>query len=234
MRAVYGPPFTVYASPMITSPERLRSIISRTLFLMFIAPACARAQHESEPKPLPPVTMLSTQALAGKSVAVLPITLVVADSSVQSDTGYARYRDRRAALQRTDSLISEALLGRGPEVHWILPPELRKMARRSAGFVPEPDEMGQAVLRSPKMTAIPDPLRSSLRSLLAIADGRLALVPAALGFGPEPDGRIRADLSIVLGDVRTGKILWRSLALGRGKSPDEALNAALAAVLPAQ
>ena len=58
--------------------------------------------------------------------------------------------------------------------------------------------MGQAVLRSPKMTAIPDPLRSSLRSLLAIADGRLALVPAALGFGPEPDGRIRADLSIVL------------------------------------
>ena len=49
---------------------------------------------------------------------------------------------------------------------------------------------------------------------------------------PEPDGRIRADLSLVLGDVRTGKVLWRSLALARGKSPDEALNAALAAVLP--
>jgi hypothetical protein len=176
--------------------------------------------------------MLSTQALAGKTVAVLPITLVVADPAIQSDTGYAPYRDRRAALHRTDSLISEALLGRGPEVHWVLPPELRKMARRAAGFVPEPDEMGQAVLRSPKMTTIPDPLRSSLRSLLAIADGRIALVPAALGFGPEPDGRIRADLSIVLGDVRTGKILWRSLAWGRGKSPDEALNAALAAVLP--
>jgi len=176
--------------------------------------------------------MLSTQALAGKTVAVLPITLVAADPAIESDTGYARYRDRRAALHRTDSLISEALLGRGPEVHWVLPPELRKMARRAAGFVPEPDEMGQAVLRSPKMANIPDPLRSSLRSLLAIADGRLVLVPAALGFGPEPDGRIRADLSIVLGDVRTGKVLWRSLALGRGKSPDEALNAALTAVLP--
>jgi hypothetical protein len=106
------------------------------------------------------------------------------------------------------------------------------MARRAAGFVPDPDDMGQALLRAPKLTVIPDPLRSSLRTLLAIADGRLALVPAALGFGPEPAGGIRADLSLVVGDARTGKVMWRSLALGRGKTPDEALNAALAAVLP--
>jgi hypothetical protein len=106
------------------------------------------------------------------------------------------------------------------------------MARRAAGFVPDPDDMGQAILRAPKLNVIPDPLRSSLRSLLAIADGRLALVPAALGFGPEPDGQIRADLSLVVGDVRTGKVMWRSLASGRGKTPDEALTAALAAVLP--
>jgi hypothetical protein len=217
---------------MIPKSKRLRRIVSRTLLIMLAAPACARAQ-QSDPKPLPPVAMLSTPALAGKTVGVLPITLVVADPSIQSDTGYAPYRDRRAALHRTDSLISEALLTRGPEVRWVLPPELRKMARRSAGFTPDPDQMGQAVLRAPKMTSIPDPLRSSLRSLLAIADSRLALVPAALGFGPEPDGQIRADLSIVLGDARTGKVLWRSVALGRGKSPDEALNAALTAVLPA-
>ncbi|HEV7367259.1 MAG TPA: hypothetical protein VGN76_15545 [Gemmatimonadales bacterium] len=221
---------------MIPNPKRLR-ITSRTLLVMLVAPACAKAQHEAAPneaapQPLPPVPMLSTQALAGQTVAVLPITLVVADPAIQSDSGYAPYRDRRAALHRTDSLISEALLARGPEVHWVLPPELRKMARRSAGFVPEPEEMGQAVLRSPNMSTIPDPLRSSLRSLVAVADGRLVLVPAALGFGPEPDGRIRADLSIVMGDARNGKVLWRSLALGRGKSPDEALNAALAAVLP--
>jgi hypothetical protein len=199
---------------------------------MLAVPACARAQHDSELKPLPPVPVLSVQALAGRTVAVLPITLVVGDPTIQSDTGFAPYRDRRAALFRTDSLISEALLGRGPEVGWVLPPALRKMARRAAGFVPDPDQMGQAILRAPKLTTIPDPLRSSLRSLLAIADGRLALVPAALGFGPEPDGQIRADLTLVLGDVRTGKVLWRSLALGRGTTPDQALNAALATVLP--
>jgi hypothetical protein len=217
---------------MIPNSKRLGRIAGRILLILLAAPGCAQAQRESETKPLPPVSALSTQALAGKLVGVLPITLVAADPAIESDSGYAPYRDRRAALRHADSLISEALLGRGPEVRWVLPPELRKMARRSAGFVPEPDEMGQAVLRSPKMATIPDPLRSSLRSLLAIADGRLALVPAALGFGPEPNGQIRADLSIVLGDVRTGKVLWRSLAQGRGKSPDEALNAALTAMLP--
>jgi hypothetical protein len=158
--------------------------------------------------------------------------MVVADPTLQADTVYAPYRDRRAALARADSLLSEGIVSRAPEVNWVPPSELRKMARRSAGYLVDPDQMGQAVLRGPKITVVPDPLRSSLRSLMAVAGGRLVLVPAAVGFGPEPDGQIRADLSLVVADARTGKVTWRSLAYGRGKSPDEALNAALAAVLP--
>jgi hypothetical protein len=217
---------------MIPNSKRLFAFVNPALLISIAAPACAKAQGEPDPAPLPATAAFSTQAVAGKTVGVLPLTLVAADPALQSDTVYTSYQDRRSALQRADSLISEALLSRGPEVGWVLPPELRKMARRSAGFVPDPDQMGQAVLRSPKMSTVPDPLRSSLRSLLAIADARLALVPAALGFGPEPGRQIRADLSLAFVDVRSGKVIWRSLASGRGKSPDEALNAALAAVLP--
>src|SRR3954469_3622631 len=195
--------------------------------------APSQAQNETRPAPTPAVRILPAQALAGKLVGVLPLTLLVADPTLQSDSVvYREYRDRRGGLHRADSLVSEALLGRAPEGHWILPPALRKMSRRAAGFVPDPDDMGQAILRAPKLENIPDPLRANLRSLLAIADGRIALVPAALGFGPEPDGQIRAELTLVVADARTGKVMWRSLALGRGKTPDQALNAALAAVLP--
>jgi hypothetical protein len=205
----------------------------RLLILLTLAlPACLKAQSDRTPQAFPQAPTLPTQGLAGKTVGVLPLTLLVADPTLQSEPVYTEYRERRSSLRRADSLISEALVGRGPEVHWVLPPELRKMARRAAGFVPDPDDMGQAVLRAPKLVDIPDPLRSSLRSLLAIADARLALVPAAIGFGPEPDGGIRADLTLVIGDARTGKVMWRSLASGRGKTPDEALNAALASVLP--
>jgi hypothetical protein len=180
----------------------------------------------------PPIRPLATSVLAGQTIAILPITLVVADPALESDSVYARYRDRRTALLRADSLVGEGFQARGPEVNWVLPAKLRKIARRAAGVVDDPDQMGQAILRSPKMVKVPDPLRSSIRSLVALAGGRLALVPAALGFGPEPDGQIRADLTLVLADSRSGKVVWRTLAYGRGATPDQALNAAVAAALP--
>jgi hypothetical protein len=68
--------------------------------------------------------------------------------------------------------------------------------------------------------------------MVALVDSRLALIPASLGFSAEPNGGIRADLTLVLADARSGKILWRSVAYGRGKSPDQALNASISAVLP--
>lgn len=218
-------------------------IRSLALLISLAAPGCAGAQRDpfttgtapsstTAAASTEPVAILPTARINGQTVAILPITLVVADPALQADSSYAPYADRRVALARADSLISEGIVSRAPEVNWVPPRDLRKIARRSAGYLVDPDQMGQAVLRGPKILVVPDPLRSSLRSLMAVAGGRLALVPAAIGFGPEPDGQIRADLSLVLADARTGKVVWRSVAYGRGKSPDQALNAAVAAVLP--
>ena len=210
----------------------MRTELSPGWCLGVLALVACSAHAQEQPKPLPAVQTLSTGQLAGQTIAVLPITLVVADPTLESDTLYRPYRERRAALLRADSLVGAGLQARGPEVNWVLPPELRKIARRSAGFVDDPDQMGQAVLRSPNLTKVPDPLRSSLRELVALVDGRIAMVPASVGFGPEANGQIRADLTLVLADCRNGKILWRSLAYGRGATPDQALKAAMAAVLP--
>jgi hypothetical protein len=180
----------------------------------------------------PRVLPVPTAALVGQHVAVMPITLIAPDPALQSDTVYAPYRDRRTALTWADSLIGDAFTGRAPEVRWVLPAELRKIARRSPGIVGDPDQMGQAALRSPKLREIPDPLRSSLRNLMAVVGGRAVMVPASIGFGRQADGLVRADLSLVVADTRTGKVLWRSLATGSGSNPREALDAALAVVLP--
>jgi hypothetical protein len=174
-----------------------------------------------------------TQGLAGQEIAVLPLTLVATDPALQSDSALALHRDRRATLTWADSTIGEALVGRAPEVRWVLPAELRKVARRSPGIVNDPDQMGQAVLRAPKMHTVPDPLRSSLRNLMAVVGGRVAMVPASLAFAADSTaGRMHAELSLVAADTRTGKIIWRSVALGSGSTPDAALTAALDAVLP--
>ncbi len=179
-----------------------------------------------------PILPVPTEGLAGQQVALVPLSLVATDPAFQSDTLFDRYRDRRAALLRADSIIGEAFVGRAPEVKWVLPPTLRKLARRAPGIVDDPDQMGQALLRAPKLKNVPDPLRASLRNLMAVAGGRVAMVPAALGFSREGDGRVRAELSLVAADTRSGKVVWRSLALGSGATPDAALTAALDAVLP--
>ncbi len=195
--------------------------------------ACASAQQQrQQAAAIKASPSVPTEALAGQQVAVMPLTLVAADSALQADTLYAPYRDRRTTLTWADSLIGEAFTGRAPEVRWMLPPELRKIARRSPGIVGDPDAMGQAALRSPKLKDIPDPLRSSLRNLSAVAGGRVAMVPAALSFSREDDGRIRADLSLVAADTRGGKVIWRATPAGQGATPSQALEAALAAVLP--
>jgi len=196
--------------------------LTALLKLLLAVPLAA----QEAPLPVP------TEGLAGQKVAVVPITLIAVDPAVQSDSLLAPYRDRRPALLRADSIIGEELVGRGPEVKWVLPPDLRKIARRAPGIVDDPDQMGQAMLRSPKLKDVPDPLRASLRNLMAVAGGRVAMVPASLGFSRQDDGRITAELSLVAADTRSGKIVWRSVATGAGPTPDAALTAAMDAVLP--
>jgi hypothetical protein len=195
-----------------------------TLILLLLSPPLAAQGAPAAPVP--------TEGLTGQQVALMPLTLVATDPTLESDSLYAPYRDRRTALLRADSLIGEAFTGRAPEVQWVLPPKLRKVARRSPGLVNDPDQMGQAALRAPKMRDIHDPLRSSLRNLMAVVGGRVVMVPAALGFALLPDRRVHADLSLVAADTRSGKVLWRSQAGGYGATPDAALQAALASVLP--
>jgi hypothetical protein len=214
--------------------------VTRSPLAILFAPlvlACAASAQQPAPPPapvpaLPAAAPVPLQAIAGQSLAVMPITLVAADPALQADTVYAGWRDRRAALSTADSLIGEGFVGRAPEVKWVLPPELRKIARRSPGIVGDPDQMGQAMLRSPKLKDIPDPLRSSLRNLMAVAGGRMVMVPASLGFSRQADGRVRADLTLVIADVRNGRVLWRSAPAGSGATPREALDAALAVALP--
>ena len=202
--------------------------MTRPSILAFVLLLVALPLAAQTPAPLP----VPAQGLAGQQVGVLPLTLVATDPALQSDTLFAGFHDRRATLSWADSLIGDALTARAPEVKWVLPPQLRKIARRAPGIVDDPDHMGQALLRSPKLKDVPDPLRASLRNLMAVVGGRVAFVPAALGFSRDADGSIRAELPLVAADVRSGKVVWRSVAVGSGPTPAAALASALDAVLP--
>jgi hypothetical protein len=175
---------------------------------------------------------LNVMPLAGQKIAVLPITYVVADPAFTADSAWRPWSDRVPALRRADSLVDAELVARSPDINWVLPPELRKISRRAGGMLANPDEMGQAMLRNEGLKEVPDNLAAPLRKFVALAGGRMVLVPAALGFSREPDGNWRADLALALVDARRASVVWRSLAVGRGSSPDIAAQRAAAAVFP--
>ncbi len=197
----------------------------RSLILVALSvPACARAQDQSRPKV--PAIPLATAGLAGQSVAVLPLTMLIADPSVPGTSGAAA---RTTLLRWADSLLGDKLLERAPEVTWVLPPALRASAQRAAGLVPSPDQMGQAVMRAPNLKELPDPLRGYVRQLVGLAGGgRFAFIPAALALTPAGGDSLMVQLSAVLADGRVGRVLWRTLATGQGATAELAYRAALA------
>lgn len=190
----------------------------------------AKSGPEPEKEPvLPPAIPLVTTPFAGQSIAVTPLTLIVAADTIPR---IAPLNDRTVALAWADSIIGQAITSRGPDVKWVLPAELRKVARRSPTVAPDPDKMGQAALREQDLEEVPDPFRNYIRNLVALINGRYALVPAALSFTPRPDGRIRAELALAIADTRSNKVPWQTVAWADGRTPELALAAALATVLP--
>ncbi len=181
------------------------------------------------PPPREPVRPFVALPFAGQHIAVIPITLLV---PVDTLVRVSPLEDRARALAWADSIVGAGLTARRPEVNWVFPAELRKIARRSPTVAPDPDRMGQSLLRDKSFETVPDPLRQHLRSLMAMAGGRYALVPAAVTLLPDTSGLVRAEVTLVLADTRLGKVVWRTIAWGVGETPAQAFAAAMDAVLP--
>ena len=200
-----------------------------------VAAACGHTSQTPTPEPTAP---LPTAGVAAQQVGITPLTLIVAEDSLHWQ---ALLGERRAALARGDSVIGTLLKTRAPEVTWLLPDELRRAARRAPGIAPDPDQMGTALLLrgGGREEMVRDPLRSELRTLAALVGaggGRFMLVPAGLVFrrtgGPPVRPSGTAELTVVMVDVRTGRVGFRTVARGEGDDPWTALTRAVKSLTP--
>ena len=215
----------------MTNPLRNNYLKRGAWVVGVLVAACGGKKADHPPAPAPTVP-LPTAGLAGQRVSVLPVTLVAAEDTLHWG---ALIADRRATLDKTDSIIGTLLVARSPEVSWALPAELRRAARRAAGIAADPDQMGSAFLRADAVIDVPDPLRYQLRTLVGLAGGRFALVPAGLVFRRAPGsapGVATAELSVVMVDTRTGRIGWRTVARGEAEDPWTALTRAVKSLTP--
>lgn len=211
-------------------------LLQHNYFVLLLAVlSCGGQKSSQEPVPAP-TAPLPTAGLAGQRVALTPLALVAAEDSLHWD---ALIGDRRATLNKSDSVIGTLLGARAPEVTWVGPAELRQIARRAAGIAADPDQMGTPFLRAENIVDVPDPLRYQLRTLLGLVGGRYAMVPAGLvfrvgspGATPRVPGAATAELSVVLIDTRVGRVGWRTVARGEGDDPWTALTRAVKSLTP--
>lgn len=223
----------------VTNPLQIKSLV-RVIWVGGLVVACGGNPEDSTLEPAP-TAPLPTAGLAGQKVSLLPLTLVAVEDTLHWEDLVA---DRRATLSRGDSVIGTLLTARAPEVRWALPDELRRAARRAAGVAADPDQLGTAILRAETLVDVPDPLRTQLRTLSALAGGRFVLAPAALlyrrtdGLADRRSaaggarGAATAELIMVLVDVRLGKVGWRTVARGDGDDPWTALTQAVKSLTP--
>jgi hypothetical protein len=191
--------------------------------------SCGGKKATQEPAPAP-TAPLPTAGLAGQRVALTPLALVAAEDTLHWD---ALIADRRATLDKSDSIIATLLTARAPEVTWIKPAELRHAARRAPGIAADPDQMGTPFLRGDKIVDVPDPLRYQLRTLVGLVGGRYAMIPAGLVYRRQAGKTdATAELSIVMIDTRVGKVGWRTVARGDGEDPWIALTRAIKSLTP--
>jgi hypothetical protein len=191
-----------------------------------LAGATASAQGTPKPAKALPAPGLLLAPLAGQAIPVLPATYIVADSAIPGLPA-----TRLARLAWADSVLMEALEARGPEATWTSPAEVRRIARRAAGTVTDPDRMGQSLLRYSNINKVPDPLLSNLRALIALTDSRVVLIPAMYRFTKTADG-VRAEATLVMVDARSGSVPWRSNPVAVGPDAAAALAGTIAWILP--
>ncbi len=196
--------------------------------------SCGGKQSAQQPTPVP-TAPLPTAGLSGQRVALMPLVLVAAEDTLHWD---ALMADRRATLDKSDSIIATFLTARAPEVSWASASEVRRVARRAAGIAADPDQMGTPFLRAENIVEVPDPLRYQLRTLMGLVGGRYVLVPAGLVFRQPPNRPFAqppiavAELSVVLIDTRVGRVGWRTTARGEGTDPWTALTRAVKSLTP--
>ena len=163
------------------------------------------AASSSDAAAAPPPQTHPLAALAGQRLLILPVRYLSATDSL----GWGSQAGQAVPyLRELDREIAAALERRGLGSNWMLAERIIEVARRNRSMVADPATLAAERFRSGRLTTgsmVADPLASQLRSLTALADARLALLPVELRLEPHPAGA-RPVLRVVLVDTRTSMI----------------------------
>ena len=150
------------------------------------------------------------EVIPGAPVMLLPTIVLAADSgAVGAD------RIDRAGKVRLDSAIAATFSQLVTDTPWLDANTVRSRAEANPAL-PHPDSMPMHLLPLKAAETVPDTLMDQIRRLARLHPGRYHIVPAHITYRATRTGRARAEISIVMIDVKIGWVLWRSDFAGEG------------------
>src|SRR5215207_7428288 len=151
----------------------------RLLTVLALVSAACRAPKQPA-MAAPPADVRPLAVFAAQRVAVAPAQrLRLADSVAWG----AQVSSPREYLGTLDSAFSAALAERGMGAAWALPADVVRAAKRNATYAADPHALAVSALvprRTPPPVDLTEPLASQLRTLVALAGARRAVVHVAL------------------------------------------------------
>jgi hypothetical protein len=201
------------------------------------ATACggAKAPPEEAPRPASARSATApTRPLAGLAAQRVVVAPALAVREGDPAGWAARIPRLREFLQVLDDEIAAALAERGLGQAWVFPDQLWRGHSRNPSLGVDPYRLATQPLRGARLAVgqrIADPLASQLRSLVAVHDGRLVLLPVEVFFEIDRTGSSgRTALRLALIDARRAEVQWAGevRADRPGTEPDRAQLTAVA------
>ncbi|MFI5245227.1 MAG: hypothetical protein ACHQQR_08380 [Gemmatimonadales bacterium] len=184
----------------------MKTIRSLSFSVVLAVAAFAGGLEAQQNKPIPGVRPPPPLApMASQRVLVLPVQLLRADSGAWLDArGWDRFR------RELDDSIGSLVAARGVGRSWKYASDAVRIAKRNPDYVSDPYSMGVQPMRTVVYKIgdrLPEPFVSNLRSLIALADTRYALVPVEAWFVRKGAQQIVV-MKLALADGQGGSIVW--------------------------
>jgi hypothetical protein len=179
----------------------------RLLHALPLLLACG-GQPAAQTQTAPPPVSRPLAWLAGQRVALTPVYRIREGDQLGWGAQIPRSRELLRAL---DSAIAGELAQRGLEKQWVYPADLARSMRASPTYAVDPYALAVEPLRNPSVAPggkIGDPLATQLRTMIALHDSRMVLLPVELRFDRDKSGQGIAVLRAVLVDARVGEVRW--------------------------
>ncbi len=195
---------------------------------LFAAAASTACGPSDPPETRPQPSASPARPLAGLAAQRVVVAPALALREGDPAGWAARIPRLREFLRVLDDEIAAALADRGLGQAWVFPDQLWRGHSRNPSLGVDPYRLATNPLRGARLAVgerVPEPLASQLRTLVAVHDGRLVLLPVEVFFDIDRAGGTgRTALRLALVDARAADIRWSGevRADQRGTGPDRA------------